>query len=200
MAVECYEYIISGSISQQFCQNIFHFNVDNTAATDPFTMATAILTKTNTSANLLEKWCDCLPGDYIISSVRCRRLLPTGGPTAILLHAALSTSGGGRSGASSTSSVAPLMIWLTTLRPAKTGRTYFPGCSVDDLEGNTLASGLVTALTAFGIIMRDGFTPASPAYLCNAAVVRRAISAADDITAYRVSPIIGTQRRRQRPI
>jgi len=200
MAVETYEVIVSGTNSGQFVQNIFHFNLDNTAATNGFAVAVGILTKMNTAGQFMQLWCNCLPADYIVTSLRCRRLLPTGGPTAILLSSALNYNQGNRSGNSMLSSNAPLIIWMTSLRPAKTGRTFLPGVSLDDCVSNLLVATLITAMETFGVLIRDGFTPTTPAYLTQGAVLRRALNTADDILNMRVSPIIGSQRRRQRPI
>jgi hypothetical protein len=200
MGVETYEVILSGTVSGQFVQNILHCNLDNTADTDPFVVANAILTKINGAGQFLQKWCDCLPADYLLTSARCRRVTPAGGPTQIFLSANLNYNSGNRSGNAGVSSNAPLIIWLTTLRPAKTGRTFVPGVSESDVSENTLVAGLLTALAAAATVWRDGFTPASPAYPTQGSILRRALHGADDITNFRVSPIVGTQRRRQRPI
>lgn len=200
MANETYELIPSGTLSGQFVQNVLHLTVDNTAATPPFVVATAILTKFNGASQFISKWCDMLPDSYSMSSLRCRRILPDGGPTDILLQGAMGTSTGARSGAESTSSACPLLIWLSTLRPSKTGRTFLPGASEDDLDQNVIQSGLLAAMVAFGAYWHNGGTLTSPAYTWGGSIYRRAIAAADDITSVRVSPIIGVQRRRQRPI
>lgn len=200
MANECYELIISGKIAGQFVQTVLHLNLDNTASTDPFVMATAILAKMNTSANFSAKWLDCLPEDYTMTSQRVRRVLPTGGPTQIYLQSNLYGTAGTRSGTVDVTTSCPLIIWLTTLRPSKTGRTFLPGVSENDVDEGVLEPSLLTAIQSLGTLMKDGFTPASPAYLVSGAILRRSIPASDDISNFRTSPVIGNQRRRTHPI
>jgi len=200
MGVETYELVISGKIAGQFVQNVLHLNLDNTADTDPFTVANALLTKMNTATEFSALWCDCLPEDYTMTSQRCRRITPTGGPTQIFLQSSLYGTSGTRSGNVDVTTSCPLIIWLTSLRPSKTGRTYMPGVSENDIEEGVLEPSLLTALAAFGNKMKVGFTPASPAYLAGGSVYRRALNGADDISNFRVSPIIGNQRRRTHPV
>lgn len=200
MSVETYEYTISGTLAGQFVQTVMHFNLDNTAATAPFPMALAIIAKSNASAGFLAKWCDSLPNDYSITTVRCRQLLPAGGPTALYLASQLLYNNGTRGAASATSSIAPLIIWITNLRPSKTGRTFLPGVASIDISENQLSGGIVTAMEAFAAMFRDGFTTTTPAYLTQGSILRRSLHTADDISQFRVSPVIGNQRRRQKPI
>jgi hypothetical protein len=75
-----------------------------------------------------------------------------------------------------------------------------PGVAAGDLDENLLSGGIVTALETFAAIFRDGFTTTSPAYLTQGSVLRRALHTADDISQFRVSPVIGNQRRRQKPV
>lgn len=200
MAAETYECILSGTLAGQFVQNILHAGVDNTASTDPFTVAGALLTEFNSVSKLIPKWLDCLPDPYTLTSVRVRRILPTGGPTNILLQGSISGSIGTRTGNTSVVSNAPLLIWLSSLRPSKTGRTFLPGVSESDVDNNVLDGGLVAAMESLGAYWSAGGTLASPSYNWDGQIYRRAVAAGDAISHYRVSPIIGNQRRRQRPI
>jgi hypothetical protein len=118
----------------------------------------------------------------------------------MLLAGALNYSGGTRSGVEDVTSSCPLLIWLTGIRPSKTGRTFLPGVSQDDIDQNQLLSGLLTACGAFITYWRNNFTLTTPAYVCNGTIFRRALGAADDIVQGRISPIIGTLRGRQRPV
>lgn len=200
MSTEVYEVIPTGTLSGQYVQNVMHVNVDNTAATAPFTVANAILTKFNGASQWVSKYCGMLPDSYNMTSIRCRRVLPSGGPTAIILQGQLTESTGGRSGQESASATSPLIIWLTDLRPSKTGRTFVPGVSEDDCDQNQLQSGVLADLIAFANYHLTGGTLTSPTYSWNGSILRRGQNTADEITAARISPIIGVQRRRQRPI
>lgn len=200
MAVETYECILSGSVSQQFVQSILHCGVNNTADTSPFTIANALITEFNGANKLIKKYTDACPADYQMTSIRVRRILPTGGPTAIKLQAALVQYQGQRPNSAMVSSDSPLLIWLSDIRPSRTGRLFMPGIAEGDCLGNVLDVSLVTVLDALGTYWRAGGTLASPSYEWDGQIYRRAVAAGDAISNYRVSPIVGTQRRRQRPI
>lgn len=200
MANETYEFILSGTLAGQFVQSVLHANVANTTDQNPFAMANELLLTFNAAGDGIELWCNMLPSDYQLTSARCRRILSAGGPTQIFLPATLHETIGQRAGLVSTAAANPLFIWLTTVRPAKTGRTFVPGVSETDIAEMVLASGLLTAMAAFGDYWRDGGTTITNAFNWTGAILRRELNGSDDITNYRVSPIIGQQRRRLRPV
>lgn len=199
MAVECYEVIASGIAGGQFVQNVFHVNVTVSGSPDPFTTADAICAKFCASGEFVEKFTDALASDYGCTSLRARRVLPSGGPTQIYLGASMSQTEGQRSGGIGASQVAPLIIWITATNPSKTGRTFIPALSETDIDENHLTSGVLTALGAFGTYFAAGGTLAG-AIPWDAAILRRVGGTADGIANFRVSPVIGTQRRRLHPV
>ncbi len=202
---ETYEVILSGKLAGNFVQSILHVNV-TVASVDPWATAVDLLTSFLGSGELNENWCDCLPTDYIMTSMRARRILAAGGPTAILNQADLVVSQGQRSGVVSVSSNAPLLIWIPGTDPAKTGRTFLPGVSETDIAGNILTAPLIGAMAALGSYWATGGSTGG-GDTWGGAVYRRPqplhvppiTALSRDIQNYRVSPTIGTQRRRQKP-
>lgn len=199
MPIETYELTLSGTTAGQFVQNIFAINVNNTGGTNPFVMANDLLEEFNGADHLIQLWCNCNSVNYSLTSARCRRILSAGGPTQIYLQSTLVAIAGERAGNVATSSLAPLFVWLTTTRPTKTGRTFVPSLSESDVDQNVLSAGLLTAMGEFGDLFRDGGSIGGGSDTWTGAVYRRALAAADDVTNYRVSPIVGTQRRRLKP-
>lgn len=199
MAIETYELTLSGKTAGQFVQNVFAINVNNTGSTNPFVMANDLLEEFNQAGGLISLWMLINCADYELTSARCRRILSAGGPTQIYLSSTLIETVGQRAGDVATSSLSPLFVWLTTTRPTKTGRTFVPSVSETDVNQNTLSSGLLGAMGDFGDFFRDGGAVGGGSDTWTGAVYRRALSASDDVTNYRVSPIVGTQRRRLRP-
>jgi hypothetical protein len=199
MPVETYECILSGKLAGQFVQTILHVGVDNDVSAAPFAVANAICVEFNGSAQLIEKFVDCLPEDYLMTSMRVRRVAPTGGPTQIYLQGNIDNYQGTRAGLIDVSSNCPLIIWLTTTNPSKTGRTFMPGVSESDIEEMRLDSALLAKLDLLGDYCVAGGTLASPAIDWKLHILRRASNVGNEVTNFRVSPIIGTQRRRQRP-
>lgn len=200
MPNETYELVISGVLAGQFVQNVLHINVGNTGADPPYAIATDILDTLNSTVDFWQLWCNALPGDYRVTSARCRRVLVTGGPTAVMLGANMGASTGQRAGSIQAAQVNPVLVFVTTIRPNRPGRCFLPGLSETDCDDMTYTAGIIgvyellieAIVTAFSL---DGAT-----YTANFAILRRALDAGDDITAGRISPLIGTQRRRLRPV
>jgi hypothetical protein len=200
MPAECYELVISGVLAGQFVQNVMHVNVDNSSSVNPYAIAEDVLETLNNTVQFFAAWCEALPGDYRITSVRCRRVLGTGGPTAISLGAVLDQSVGQRAGSIQAAQVNPVLIFLTTLRPNRPGKVFLPGLSETDCDDMTYTAGIVAAFTALIDKVVTGFTLDNNSFAASFGVRRRGTGLSDDISAGRISPLIGTQRRRLRPV
>lgn len=200
MANEAYELVISGTLAGQFVQNVLHVNVANTSDDPPYEIAGDIIDTLDATIGLTAAWCDILPTDYALTSIRCRRVLVTGGPTAIRLGSALAEDAGQRTGTIQSAQVNPVIVLLTTLRPNRPGRIFVPGISEADLDAMVYVSGYVLAVDALIVLIHTGFTLDNAGYSASFGILRRAIASSDDIMGGRLSPLIGTQRRRLRPV
>lgn len=200
MPAECYELVISGVLSGQFVQNVMHVNIDNSGSTNPYTVAQDLLATLDTTSDLSTFWNNCLPTDYRITSWRARRVLVTGGPTAIRLAGDLTTPIGQRSGSIQAAQVNPVMVWLTTINPSRPGKTFLPGLSETDCDDMTYTAGIIAEYQALIDLIVANFTLDTLTYASNFSIFRRGSSSSNDITAGRISPLIGTQRRRLRPV
>lgn len=200
MAAETYELVISGTLSGQFVQSIFHVAVNNAGSLSPYVTAEDVMNTLNGAPDFITAWCNCLPASYTITSLRCRRIGPTGGPTAIMLPADMSATTGARTGSISSAQVNPVVVWITTPRPEKPGRTFLPGVSESDIDAMVYSSGLVSAIDALIAIVVAPFTLAGSSDDCEFAIWRRSIGNRDEITYGRLSPTVGTQRRRLHPV
>lgn len=200
MPAEAYELIVSGILSGQFVQNVLHVNVDNSGSSNPYTVAYDLLETLIGTVQFDQKWTDALPADYRITSLRCKRVLVTGGPTAILLAGALTQSVGQRTGSIQAAQVNPVIVLLTTTRPNRPGRIFLPGISETDMDDMVYTAGIIAAIGEVEAMLITNFTLDTLAYAANFAVRRTTTAASDDITAARLSPLVGTQRRRLRPV
>jgi len=199
MALELFEVTVSGKLGGNFVQNIVHYVVNNSSATGAYETAVDLLNGLNESGKFVTRFCDVVPVGYTMTSLRCRRIGPTGGPTAILLQAALVEDTGQRSGNISVSSSSPLLLLLTTNRPNRLGRIFLPGVSETDVDNNILVAGLVADIQTLGDEMRVGSVTPGSGDSYNAVVYRRTLAVGDSLAATRVSQTVGTQRRRQKP-
>lgn len=201
MAVETYEVVASGNLAGQFVANVFHFSGPTTDDELYFSRATNLLAKLNEEDKWVSKWIQCLPEDYKLTSLRARRCLPGGGPTAILLGDQLVAQVGTRSGEIQAAQVNPLIIWIPRDNSNKTGRCFLPGVSEDDLDQMTYVAGLVANMNTFIFEHTDTISPVGFTSDVQGSILRRgAVPVYDFIDNGRVSPIIGTQRRRLRPM
>jgi len=200
MALQVYEFTPSGILGGQFVQNVLHVEVDETTPENPYTVASEINTFMNGGGNFVDAWLNMLPEDYKLTSIRCRRVTGTGGPTAIIAGGALSAQDGLRTGAISSAQVSPLIIWVTTNDPDSTGRTFLPGVSEDDVDEMQLVVGLINEIDGFVNFWKGGGTLVGTGFNWGGCIYKRSGDVGDPIMGGYVSPLIGTQRRRLRPV
>lgn len=205
MAEETYEVVITGHLAGQFVQTVQHVQATIATPVNPFASA-LLIAQDITFGPVIDSWCSMLPIDWVGSSVRVRKVDGAGGPTAIVLVSNWSSPGGARPGSISSAQVNPLIIWIGTDTPDKTGRLFIPGVSETDIDDMVLTGGLLTAIQAFVTAWIAGGTLGGvDSYV--GAIYRRArtgpppvAASTDVIFAGQVSPLIGTQRRRLRPV
>lgn len=200
MAREVYECVLSGVCAGQFVQTVQHMAVDDPmGAASPFTKARNLGQELDVQG-MIDKFVDCLPGAYQLTSLRTRRVSTGGGPTAIRLAGDMTASTNGQRGPEISSLQAnPLTIWIGETDPSKTGRLFWPGVAEDDIADMVLVGALITLYEVFNQAWIDGITLSGVGdfYGC---ILRRASHTGDKITDHYVSPLIGTQRRRLRPV
>lgn len=198
MADQVYECILTGYLAGEFVQTIQHVQIDPTPGITAYTVAKEIAIDLVSPGQPLDAMIACLPTDYVCSSLRVRRTAPTGGPTAVVLAADFNFDTGQRSGSISSAQANPLVIWIPTDLPAKTGRVFLPGVSETDISEMKLTSGLTAAITTFIAAWIAGATITAGQYL--GCVYRRSLNEGDIIADGRISPLIGTQRKRLHPV
>lgn len=200
MSSQVFECIFSGHLAGQFVQNILHVDYDNATSLDSFSAANDIASGLNTAGQAVDGWCGMLPQDYTLTSLRVRKLLGGGGATAIISGGLLSSNQGARTGDISSAQVAPLIIWVGTTTPDKTGRTFLPGVSEDDIDEMALVTGLQTEMNGFAVLWASGASGGTAGQQYKGAIFRRVAGLWDLIAAGYPSPHIGTQRRRLLPM
>jgi len=200
MPQETYESVLSGVLSGQFVQTVNHWNVDNAGAVDPYSMALDLAESLSGASGWIDALMSVCPAGYTATSVRVRRVSAGGGNTAIVLGPAFTDSVGDRTGAIQTFNANPCVVWLTTHLPNRPGKTFIPGLSETDADAGTYASGFVTAIDAFITASIAVFNTLGAGDPYQMAIFRRATGQVSDVTAGRLSPMIGTQGRRRQPV
>jgi hypothetical protein len=200
MSLEVYEVIPSGILGGQFAQCVLHVEVDETTVQNAYIVAKSLADEFNGLPKFVGLWCNMLPADYLMTSLRVRKLASTGGATAVIAGGALASNTGQRAGSISSAQVSPLIIWVPITDPQDTGRTFLPGISEDDIDDMQIVTGLLDEINDFVDYWKGGGTLVTPAFTWSGCIYRRASQIGDAIQAGYVSPLIGTQRRRLRPV
>lgn len=203
MAIRAYEVVFSGVLAGQFVQTVQHLQGDEPADNGAFVTAREIISVTNFD-DLVENFLSCLPEPYTLTSVRCRRVFPVGGPTAITLAGLYSGMAGQRAGNISAAQVNPVILWVGATSEADLGKLFLPGVSETDIDNMALSGALIAPIVEFIDAWIDGVTISAVNY--SGSIAKRATSPPHNIVSVReiaygqVSPLIGTQRRRLRPV
>lgn len=149
MPLEVYQWTLSGTLGGQFVQTVQHVQLDIAVSLSAFVSARNIALDFAGGGGHIEKLLDCLPSDYVATSIRVKKVGGAGGPTAIVLGSGFATTAGQRIGNISSAQANPLIIWIPATAPDKTGRLFLPGVSEDDIEDMALEATLIAACDTF---------------------------------------------------
>lgn len=147
---DVYRLRLVGEVVGQFCENCLHFISDEAGAINPLLVAIELVDVVMT-VNVFE-YLACLPDNYELSGLHCKRVNNGGGPEGFRPGNA---APGTRPGAAPISSVGPCIIFPYSAGGRwRSGRMFFPGAAGGDVIRNTFTPPLVNACEAFGINLR----------------------------------------------
>lgn len=202
MALEVYSLTVSGNLLGQFVQNVMHISIENGAARSAFAEADDIARTLVDTNNFWTVWLSCLPSSYRALSLRCRRVNPVHAATVILLAPTGSPGLGARSGEISSQSNAPIADLFNATDARRIGKIFMCGISETDIAGGVYTSSFITAFqtnyvnffnqTFVGDLSSDDFNFC----IFNNLKTPKSIVISD----VRLSPLLGTMRRRLRPV
>jgi len=199
MAVHTYQLIISGTIAGQFCQNIFHYKMDDAGYANALIAAQGLLNGWLADDKPAD-WLQFCPANYIIRSFKARRVSGGTGPEWVDLSFA--GENGERSGDAQVSSTGPVIIWVIEGNFRRKGRTFVPGISITDADGGEITA---AALDDFNTAA-DSFLGEFPADGGGTPDVTFVVAQSDNLATTfeiidaQISKEIGVQRRRQLPV
>jgi hypothetical protein len=193
-----FQITVTGSLNGQFCQNILHYQFEITTTHTPYLDAAALGNAWTTDE--LDNWLSILPQSYETSSVRCAQV-SDGGSATYTQTSGVSGMVGARDAEISVTSIGPLLCFPAMLSRNVVGKIFLPGIAEADIAYGFIDAGLQTAITTFlgnwvPAITISGSTVGN-AYYCVANAARDNWARPDG--GY-LSPTIGTQRRRARPV
>lgn len=193
-----YQLTITGSLNGNFCQNILHYQFEETSSASAFINAVAIANAW--VQDQLTNFLSILPGSYYMSSVRCLQISDGGGAT-YTQTSGVAGENGARAEEVSVFTVGPLLCFPAMVDTEVVGKIFLPGVAEADIEYGILNSTLQTAIaTFFGNFLpaiNISGTVAGNAYYCIANAAKTNWARPEG--GY-VSATIGTQRRRAKPV
>lgn len=141
---------ITGIIAGQFAQNVLHFFVSTSTDINAYALASGLAVAFHTDHWDFYK--DCLPSDYIASSIRVKKIatadVPGGGPT-YTKTVDVAGDTGTRVGTVGVSSACPILIapFSNGIKNV-TGKIYLPGLAEADVAENHLSDSLIGAVVS----------------------------------------------------
>jgi hypothetical protein len=197
MATHVYELTLSYNNSGQFSQNILHYQFDDAGFASTYLAANALISAWNTGQRINLQ--TVLPAGTKILSIKSRRVTGGGGFEAIELG--ISTWVGARTGNASVSAVSPVIIhYPATTNNRNRGKTYWPGVADADLIDGKYSTAYQTAVaTACGLVFDDLVLTGGGAPTAAFGIYNQKTGIFTVASIHRLSPVVGTLRRRQRP-
>jgi len=199
MANQTYQLVVTGVSSGQFVQNVFHFRMDDDSYANRLLAAKGLIDgflSDGKEGTLLAM----LPSNYLMKSIKARRVTNGGGPEYI------DTSVDGEAGTfgddASTSGTGPVLVWFTDGGARRVGKTFLSGISNSNQAGGEISAAALTSLDGDAETFRQSF----PAVGGTTPTVTFCIPRSNDpatrslVVGHSVSKDIGQQRRRQLPV
>jgi hypothetical protein len=182
-----------------FCQVVWHWEVDDTATTSPYNLAKDLrngLTSPTAGDSVMVALADCLAEDCYISSIRTQQLESPSAPAAVILFPTDEFPGtfGGNVDAGQ---VAGCVIWLTAADAGLNGRTFVPGVSEEAYGNGRPDVAYVNVIEALRDAIIAGVITDTQEYTF--ALRHKPIPSYSPIVHGYLSPDAGTQRRRLVP-
>lgn len=198
MALEVYRATVSGSLAREFVQTVVHFQADNTASVPAYELAKSIAEDMVAAGHWIDLYMSLLCTSYKASSLRVKKVSAGGGPEAVVLASLFTQDTGPRSGEISSAQASPLIILIPNGSPSKVGKIFMPGISESDINEMSYEAGYISAFEDFVPAITEPQTGALAAY--EQCVFRRTAGTGDQISYARLSPLVGTLRKRLHPV
>lgn len=200
MPIEFYQSVHSYICAGQYAANVLHWQLDNTGSTDDWEAARQIaLDMVTPITGLVQKFVDCMPANCFASSLRVRRVAPTGGNTAPILFAALDFPGAFPAEVEISSfQESGCLILLPDSAAGLFGRVFVPGVPEGQVINGRFSNAYETAINDLKDKIVVGGTVAAGIYL--PVVFNRTTLTGPVVQNGYLSIKVGTQDRRRVPV
>jgi len=184
-----------GNLSGQFRENVMHFKITAPAADLAFDNANALAAFMQT--NIKPLFLACLPPDYWLDAIFVRRIGPTGGAYANIDYAAFSQPGT-RGVEAVSEQLCPCVTLIPPMGVKSAGRIFLPAVDKGDINLNVYLAGYVSVVaTLLNACIAGGSVAGGLATLV---IYSRKLNTNNVVADYHLSPVLGYQRKRARPV
>lgn len=199
MANQTYQLIITGTCCDQFVQNIVHYRMDDDSFANRLLAAKGLIDGF-LSAGQIDSWLAMLPEEYVVKSLKARRLSNGGGPE--YLDVSLAGQQGGFGDEASTPSTGPTIIWFTDGGTRRIGKTFLSGIAAANQDGGEIIAGAISTLDSAAETFRQPFPAVGGTTpTCTFCIPRsNDVATRSLVVGHAISKDLGTQRRRQLPV
>jgi len=196
MAQSVYQVSWNFNIAGQFASSVFHWQFDDAGYATTNVAAGALINAWQTRD--LTHFKQLIPSAVTFLTMKARKVGSVGGFESVGIFVAGTV--GLRAGNLAAAGVSPVVIFYPSNNGKLRGKWFIPGLSESDCAGGVLTNAFKTiATTNIGLMFDDLTLVGGGAPVANHGVYSRATNTFTHMTFERLSDLIGTQRRRQRP-
>lgn len=184
-----------GNLKGQYRANVMHWRILGATNDTPYDNALQLTSFIHSS--IVPLFLDTLPDDYSLDAILVRRIGPTAGNYAAVDYAPLSQPGS-RTGPAVSEQLCPCITMIPPMGTKSAGRMFLPAVAKGDINLNVYLAGYITVVNALMAGMVTGGSVAGgTASIC---VFSRKLNTVSAVLDYHLSPVLGYQRRRARPV
>lgn len=199
MATEYFQLQAHFSCAGQFAMCVFHYRIIDPSESDEYLLARQLIEAIDDGGGTswIMRLMQMQSEDSFLSSVVAKRVAPTGGNTAA--QPFVPTDFPGAIGVEiGTQQIAACLIWIADGTPGESGRNFIPGVPEDALISSRWTEDFYDLADVFIAKHLTGFSVAGGIFL---PVVYDRVAETGFVpdNGY-LSPLVGTQRRREVPV
>lgn len=195
MAIGLYRSEWKGNLGGQFRENVIYWRLNPDPGGNGFDTANDLVTALNSTFKSL--WLGMLPPDYTLDAIMVRQAGPLTASYASVDYAPV-TEVGALGGGSTAQQLCPCVTLIPPMGVKSAGRVFLPAVANTMMNLNVPAPAYLTAIGAFFNPAIAGFSVSGGT--ASIAIYSRKLNTSSEVSTFNLSPVIGYQRRRARPI
>lgn len=198
MANDVFQVNVIGSSADEYVENVLHMSSDATGSALPGADALALAGQFLTTN--IPTYLACLGTDYVLGGLKVKRVNNTGGPGALALGLGAPGTFAGETVVSGAGGVLTAGYYDTIMTTPRwrTTRIFMPGLPAGAVDEGAFQPAYITALAAFAAQLATPITAGGRTFTYCA--YKRSTGSAFTVNAPVIGKVLGTQRRRYRPV